>query len=374
MPKPLRTLLAAALVAAAAPAAHADAPIFKDFPNVITLAVFGDSPYGTSNSDTAQFLATPAFIKTINDDAQVSMVVHVGDTHSGKQSCTAAYNQSIFEMWKAFRTPLVYVPGDNEWTDCNKAGEGGTDPMANLKNVRDIFFAQPGHTLGADLTVWTQAKNFDPKYPTDAAFVENVIFERQGVVFVTLNVPGGSNNDDDNWYGKDRTQAQTDEIVQRTSADLRWLDQAFGLAKDIRARAVVISLQADMWDLDGKVPLHIANYRQFIDSIALHTTVFGRPVLLFNGDSHGYRSDNPLVEGAPCVTESGAGTAACADDAYANQPNGYNVPNFHRIVVHGSTAPMEWVKLTIVPGNGDGRSGPDRFGPFSWQRMVQALP
>ena len=155
-----------------------------------------------------------------------------------------------------------------------------------------------------DKLVWPQSANFDPNYPTDAKFVENVMWEQSGVVFVTLNIPGGSNNDEDNWFGQPRTQPQTDEVLQRTSADLRWLDQAFALAEDSHARAVVIQTQADMWDLDGNVPLHIANYRQFIDSIALHTTGFRQARAdARTGDSHFYRSDNPLVKGAPCVIE-----------------------------------------------------------------------
>ncbi len=48
--------------------------------------------------------------------------------------------------------------------------------------------------------------------------------------------------------------------------------------------------------------------------------------------------------------------------------------NFHRVVVHGSSAPMEWLKLTIKPGESDGRESANSFGPFSWQRMVQSLP
>ena len=48
---------------------------------------------------------------------------------------------------------------------------------------------------------------------------------------------------------------------------------------------------------------------------------------------------------------------------------GYDVPNFHRIVVHGSTFPLEWLKLTVDPSaNGD---GPTAFGPFSWEREIQ---
>ena len=115
-----------------------------------------------------------------------------------------------------------------------------------------------------------------------------------------------------------------------------------------------------MWDVDGKTAAHLTQYKQFIDSIAAKAKDFGKPVLLFNGDSHFYRADNPLVQGTPCVIEPSPGAAAvtCAagvmpvgnpPDPYTNQPNGYNVPNFHRVVVHGSALPLEWLKLTVDP-------------------------
>lgn len=104
-----------------------------------------------------------------------------------------------------------------------------------------------------------------------------------------------------------------------------------------------------------------------------------------NGDSHVYRSDNPLVAGAPCVIEpaSGAAAVACSNsnmsagsnnpaDPYLSQPYAYNVPNFHRVVVHGSSTPLEWLKLTIDP-NVNAANGANAFGPFSWKRIQPAL-
>jgi hypothetical protein len=164
-------------------------------------------------------------------------------------------------------------------------------------------------------------------------------------------------------------------VADRTAADLRWLDTAFKQAATDGATAVVIMEQADMWDLDGNPASHIAQYKPFIDSIASHATAFGKPVLLINGDSHTFRSDNPLVSGAPCVIDPASGSTAvdCSDDAYANQPNGYNVANFHRIVVHGSTFPLEWLKLKIDP-KADADNGAYAFGPFSWTREQLAPP
>jgi hypothetical protein len=365
-----------------------------------TVAVYGDAPYGTSNTDTAEFQATPAFIDSVNADPQVGSVVHVGDIHSGKQFCTEAYDRSVAQLWTRYQDPLVYTPGDNEWSDCHKVAEGGGlfdpvsqqinyvpgpvpgtfadfakgDPIANLDLVRSTFFPVPGRALGGGkMKVTSQAKAFDRAFPSDAKYVENVIWKKQDTLFVTINLPGGSNNDTDVWYGAPTASAaQKQEVTERSSADLRWLDYAFGEANEEHASSVVIITQADMWDLE-KGPAHLDQYEPFVASIALHTTQFAKPVLLFNGDSHLYRSDNPLSPSpsAPCVTEpaSGGAAAPCASSVWTAHPH-YDVPNFHRVVVHGSTFPLEWLKLTI-DDSANNPNGASAFGPFSWQRMIQ---
>jgi len=151
-----------------------------------------------------------------------------------------------------------------------------------------------------------------------------------------------------------------------------------------KTSAFIASINADpkVDLLDSKPVTHLVNYEPFIASIATHTRTFGKPVLLFNGDSHHYRSDNPLEQGQPCVFEAatGTGTVACSSinaaadftpDAWNNHPR-YKVPNFHRVVVHGSTEPLEWLRLTITPG-ATAPAGANAFGPFTWER-IDPLP
>jgi hypothetical protein len=38
------------------------------------------------------------------------------------------------------------------------------------------------------------------------------------------------------------------------------------------------------------------------------------------------------------------------------------------VVVHGSTFPLEWLRLTVDP-QADNAPGATAFGPFSWQRI-----
>jgi hypothetical protein len=73
-------------------------------------------------------------------------------------------------------------------------------------------------------------------------------------------------------------------------------------------------------------------------------------VLLLNGDSHLYQTDNPL-----------ANPASATGIIHHTQA----VPNLTRITVQGSTnLPNEWLKLTIDPSAAD---------VFSWTN-VQYLP
>jgi hypothetical protein len=381
----LAAALAAAAIAVAASASAAS-------PNKFTVAVFGDEPYLDKAFPTlphAEFAATPAFIDTINADPDVQEVIHVGDIHSGSEPCTRAYDQSIYNLWTAFEKPLIYTPGDNEWSDCTKTNEEpGTDnadplthpdlPLENLDLVRQIFFANPGQTLGqSPLKVISQAQAYDPADPADAQYVENAMWEQGKTVFVTLNIPGGSNNDVDPWYASHKipaAPAQQTDLQQRTGADIRWLNAAFALAeKDQSVQNVVIVGQSDMWDV-ADAGAHQTNYEPIIAAMAENASFFGKPVLYLNGDSHLYRSDDPLEQGAPCLDEetSGAPVTACSKDGWTHHPF-YDVPNFHRIVVHGSTFPLEWLKLTI-----DEHPNPSltptatSWGPFSWVRETQS--
>src|SRR3954465_10903237 len=174
-----------------------------------TYAVYGDAPSGRTPPDTSETDATPAFIRAVNADKAVSTVLHVGDIHSGSQYCTQAYDQRVGARGAGLKAPLVYTPGDNEWTDCHKKKEGGGtynattgqidyvkdangnlvdyaggNPVDNLALVRSIFFPAAGATLGSGtLKVLSQAQVDNRQHPTDGQYAENVIWTRGDVVF-----------------------------------------------------------------------------------------------------------------------------------------------------------------------------------------------
>jgi hypothetical protein len=113
-------------------------PINTGSANPLTLAVYGDWPYS------ATLLAkAPLLIDSINMDPKVRLVMHVGDIHSGSMPCTGAglnplpptadpgWNQGIFNLFEQFKDPVIYTPGDNEWTDCHKTKQGSSGSPLN---------------------------------------------------------------------------------------------------------------------------------------------------------------------------------------------------------------------------------------------------
>jgi Calcineurin-like phosphoesterase len=309
-----------------------------------TLAVFGDWPYGNIIN------GAPAFIAQVNADPDVDLVVHVGDIHSGSQPCGDAYNQSIFNFFQTFADPFVYTPGDNEWTDCQKTKEFSSGaPLDELAKLRTLFFANPGKTLGGvQKPLLSQATAFDPAHPEDAAYVENVIWEQANVLFVTLNIPG-SNDDHLPWAPPFSNPAgQADEIAKRDAANSRWLTKAFSQATSHGTAGIFIGWQADMWDPAQFAPGGdgLSAYDPYVQQLATLAVAYGKPILLFNGDSHLFMTDQPLAD-----PTSATGVM---------HPVSFPVPNLSRITVDGSTNFHDWVKLLVDP------TSP---AVFSWTRV-----
>jgi glycerophosphoryl diester phosphodiesterase len=295
-----------------------------------TVAVIGDTPYGD-----AQLAAFPADVEAINADPGVGLVLHLGDIKSGGTQCTDEYFARIRSAFDAFEDPLVYTPGDNEWTDCHRASNGGHVPTERLAAVRDVFFDVPGRTLGeAVRRVLAQ-----PGYP------ENVRFSQSGVQFGTVHIVG-SNDGLAPWFGdrsdeSGRPRPETAgeralrerEVARRRTANLQWIDRIFHSAWRSKAPAVAIAIQADMWDPSAS---DLSGFDRYVRRLARRAREFGKPVLLLNGDSHVFTADNPLA----------AGDAVHG----VSRP----VPNFSRITVNGSTScPHEYGRLTLDPDSSD---------------------
>ena len=236
-----------------------------------------------------------------------------------------------------------------------------------------MFFATPGETLGGGkMQVISQALAYDPAHPTDAEYVENVMWEQSGVLFVTMNIPGGSNNDDDNWYG---APTKTGAQIQEVAAAHRRRSALAG--RCVRQGAVRTATERwSSWSRPtcgistARPPTHIANYELFIDRIAAQDEGV-RQAGAADQRRFAQLSFGQSAQGGAAVRHRvGAAVDQCSDDAWKNHDSkGYDVANFHRLVVHGSTFPLEYLRMTVDPRANNVPSD-TAFGPFSWERVI----
>ncbi len=305
----------------------------------VTYALIGDVPYEPRTPETALSLF-PTLIQSINADPQVSRAIHLGDIKSGSTVCSDQWFQTIASAFTTFADPLVYAIGDNEWTDCHRANNGGYNPVERLTKIREIFFAKPGKTLGG------KRKHVDAQ----RGYPENQGWMASRVAFATFHVVG-SNNGLDPWFGDRQptpgetpaeTAARQAEYAGRNAANIAWLDRTFEQARDENAAGVVLMFQADLWHPgDRAAGAEFSGHVAFLTRLATLAAQFKRPVLLIAGDSHDYRVD----VGVPWFS------------LYGLTPLG----NVTQLIVDRSIeADVDWLRLTVDPKSP---------GVFSWTQV-----
>lgn len=243
------------------------------FSATFDLALIGDTPY-TPQQETNLF---PNMIEDLNA-AELAFVVHNGDIKSGGTACTDDVFLARAKQFASFKHPLIYTPGDNEWTDC---GRFGADPLERLRKLRELFM-QGRETLGQRKLKLTRQSG-DQRY---SSFRENVRWGMGGVTFACINVPGDKNN-----FGEP-------EFAERNAANLAWLRHTFAAARREQHRAVMIVCQGNPFPERGSTNRVAPGFRDTLRLLEEETVQFRAPVVLVHGDSHYFRIDKPLLGSA----------------------------------------------------------------------------
>jgi hypothetical protein len=157
------------------------------------------------------------------------------------------------------------------------------------------------------------------------------------VVYVTLNVQGSCNNLCD-------TAPNPAEYAARNAANIAWMQEAFALAAQRKAAAVMIIAQADpgfdahSWDAPNRDPKTLTQlgtdpdgYKEYLQALRAEVTAFRKPVAYVHGDSHFFRVDKPFLDA-----------------------QGRRLENFTRVETFGNNAAngnndVQWVKVTVDP-------------------------
>lgn len=294
-----------------------------------SFGLWGDLPYQKAGDEPK----IPALLKSINQ-SDIAFSIYDGDIKDGSSKCTDDIYQSALSMFGQMNQPVVYVPGDNEWTDCHRLNNGGYDGLERLAHLRKTLFPTV-NSLGKRTLALTHQGQLGEK------FVENTRFSHHSIVFATLNMPGSNNNkilDDKDCANKSaRTPVQCEasnaEYLERDAANISWLQQAFQTAKVQKARGLVLVFQADPGfdlpeteDKDESQAPRVSGYRNFINRVVQETEQFAGQVLLVHGDTHFFKVDKPLYSPTKVLA------------------------NLTRLQTFGSPL-IHWVRVTVEPKN-----------------------
>lgn len=242
--------------------------------NTFSFVALGDMPYNVPGD----YVKFDRLITTINA-MKPAFTLHMGDIKSGGIPCSDEVLKKSYDQIQTFAGALVYTIGDNEWTDCYRKAAGGFDPRERLAKLRDMFFATPNKSLGQKPIDLESQAQVMPGYST---FVENARFAKNRVQFISVHVVGSNNG----FEAEDPEAAK--EFFPRDKANVAWIQAGFAKAKESNAKAAVIFMQAEFDQArfsNGAMPRQ-SGFTHVLDAIEAGAKVFGKPVLVVNGDEH----------------------------------------------------------------------------------------
>jgi len=274
-----------------------------------SFGLWGDMPYKKAGDDAK----LPAVLQSINQ-SDIAFSIYDGDIKDGSSKCTDDVYTDALKMFDSLVKPVVYVPGDNEWTDCHRLNNGGYDTLERLSHMRKVMFPTTDSLGQTRMPLQRQGK-LGEKY------VENMRFQHGGVLFVGINMPGSNNNlvlNPKECTAKSaRKAAQCDaanaEYLERDSANVEWMKSAFELAAKDKASGVVLVVQGDPgfdWpeteDADESALPDFLGYRNFMTALTAQTEKFAARCCLCMATRTFSKSTNRSIAQPNCFPTSPA--------------------------------------------------------------------
>ncbi len=208
----------------------------------VIFSVMGDVPYGSSE--------IAVFQQHIDEHDVFSpsvFLAHVGDIKSGSEACSEDRYQIVAGILKSSQVPAYIVPGDNETTDCLDQAQGWQYWVQHLLRLEQGWGCAPA----------TERQSSRP---------ENFAFVHKGMLFLGINLVGGSNST---------------SIMQD---DANWVSQQLQ-AKVSQVRGAVIFAQAGPG----------SNHSTFFNPFVTAAQSFAKPILYIHGDGHSWLLDHPFT-------------------------------------------------------------------------------
>lgn len=321
------------------------------------IGLWGDLPY----SDAQAITGVPNIIADMNSQ-ELAFTAHDGDLKAGNgtpgsvtpTTCSDALYVQALHYFNSLKAPAIFTPGDNDWTDCDRASNGGFSSRERLDHERQVFFSTPfslgQHKLHQDVQTDPICLGVSGNVPC----VENRRWTVGGVTYATLNIQGSCNNLCD-------TAPDPAEFAARNVAVIAWMHQTFDEAKLRNSAAIMFISQADpgfdatdatrgpvrnpktLAETDGQPD----GFQQFLLALRDEVIAFERPVAYVHGDSHYFRVDKPFLNSTGARLENFTRVETFGD----NQGNGTNDVNWLKVFVNARSREVFAYQPQIVPGN-----------------------
>ena len=315
-------LMLAMLLPVAVPAAPRTAKPAPDAPAAFTFTVIGNVP------ERAEDVAPARALLDAIDAEHPAFVVHLGNLNGRDELCSDDLLEARHDLLDSLITPVVYIPGDHDWSDCQRPAAGSFDPIERLLRLRELFYPDD-NTLGQRaMTVMRQSDQAKFR-----SYRENSRWTMKDVLFVTLNVPGDNNN-------YKTAGGRNGEYEDRLEANRQWLARAFSVARQRKLAGVVIMMQADPLFEDGWERRRAPNifdgllrrrshdgYLSLKRQLRMLTRDYDCAVLLIHGASATFTLDRPLKD-----------------------EDGRPDPHVMRARTYGSPVLDRWLEVSVTPG------------------------
>ncbi len=300
----------------------------------VKFLTFGDMPYTTDKNKygRARYFEGPlvryVFPKLVDAEKEDhQFLVHYGDLKAGSEPCSDEIISTNIQLVSAvYPGRTIIIPGDNDWTDCDRKGSSELERLAFLqKKLLDV--------------------KLDKSFQTDFSHTRqkdnplNQRWHKNNVSFATLHLPGTNNGRDE--IKVDKKKKALALAHQRDQWNEAWIKQSIAHAKKNKHKAITFFLHADMFvPLNKKkkhadVPCTVENPEK-CDGFAATRTLFRQlavnnrdlAILIIHGDTKEFCLDRPFKE-----------------------QDGTPIENLWRLNGPGDYRQMDIAEVTVKPSN-----------------------
>ena len=311
------------------------------------IALWGDLPYLGASVDVFdpedEYGPVYKDLSNTMNDFLPAFSIHSGDVKSGGGSCGELNYKRWEDIMNSLNHPAFISLGDNDWTDCHRLSNGNYDLLERLHYLRHRFYSY-GHTIYGTGSMHYNV--FDEAYPEMHWWVYG------DVMYVNAHIIGSNNGLYDGVdRGCDPYLAMIDPHCQQAIAEAKartkvvndLVSAAFEIAKNDGLAGVMVAIQANIFggpcnpwpDCDVSYPVAITSgFTDFWENLVHETLHFGKPVILFHGDSHYYQVfENPDNRAPNLIAVQNPGSDSIGWVAVEVDPSSEKVFSFSHVDV-----------------------------------------